>query len=178
MEGKVKLHGTGRAARIDLQDPLTVAYLKAESKSGKPPAPAPPKVKPKATAKAPASGVPKPPAPVAEEKNIPPEKPSNEDEVEAYAGSQALKQLKIREELEKLRLKNRESRGELIKRETVQADVAAVLGIDEDALVRKVCDVVDREVLAVLKQVKREQNKFLKKIGAEKITKEERKNVA
>jgi hypothetical protein len=183
--GKLIKHGKGHAARIRLDDPLTQSYLNGDREQRKGPR------KGKRTV---APTTPAPPEPIAEEKNIPPASPENMDKVEAYIDNQALKRLKLEQEHEKLRLGNREKRGELIKRETVQAfmhrlheidggqwktlglkissDIAAAMGFDDDGVVRKVCDVVDREVLAVMKQIKREQNKFLKKIGAEKLPKE------
>jgi hypothetical protein len=215
-DGKIKLHGQCRAARIDLECPLTKAYLKAPSNPGKATGATPKQVKQKPTRKKDARPQPKQsatqkkdiestPEASPQEPSITPAHPlpqgepldepvSNAEQVEGYLSDQALKRLKLEEEHEKLKLKNRATRGELIERELVQlyahkedeidngqwktlglkisSDVAAMLGIDDDALVRKVCDLIDKEVLSVLKLVKRERNKFLKKIGAEKIPKE------
>ena len=96
------------------------------------------------------------------------------------------------EQIEKLELENRETRKELIARKFVQrfmdqlysihngqlkthglrasSDLAAIFGIEDAALIRRACDKIDKDMLSVLKQIKRDMNKFLKKIGAEKIT--------
>ena len=192
-EGKLVLHGQGRAARVDLECPLTIAYLAAPSNPGKATAPTPGQAKPKPAKKKAAPPAPAPPATVAEEKNIPPDSPANAERVEAFLNKEEVKRAKVEQELEKLILGNKKSRGELIERALVQlyahkedeidngqwktlglkisSDVAAAIGIDDDEHVRKICDVIDREVLSVLKLVKRERNKFLRKIGAEKIAK-------
>ena len=193
-DGKIIIHGTGRAARIDLECPLTIAYLRAPTTPGKATVPAPPTAKPKTIKKKTAPIAPAPDPPVSEEKNIPPDLPANADKVEAFLNKEAVKEKKTQEELEKLKLANQKTRGELIERDTVQdfingmheidngqwktlglkisSKVAAELKIDDDEIVRKVCGVIDAEVLSVLKQIKRDQNRFLKKIGAEKIAKE------
>ena len=182
--GKLVKHGKGRAAYIDLNCPLTIVYMKSPAnqrhvgKTTKPPAP---------------------PVPLAsgkKGKEIPPDLPDNNEAVEAFIANQAIKDLKLQEDYEKVKLNNRKTRGELVERTLVQAfahreheidnsqwkplglkvssDVAAAFGIDDDEKVRKACGIIDREVLAILKQIKREQNKFLKQIGAEKLPKEER----
>jgi hypothetical protein len=187
-KGQLVKHGEGRAAYIDLKCPLTVAYMKngTEQRHGNA------QGKPKARTPKP-PGKPGKAAPPKTAKESAPESPSNDESVQAFVSNEAIKKLKIEEELEKLKLNNRKVRGELIERATVQAfvhsmheidngqwktlglkissDVAAKLDIDDDVKVRAICDVIDREVLAVLKQVKRDQNRFLKKIGAEKIPK-------
>ena len=179
-KGLLVKHGEGRAAYIDLACPMTQAYIKNASvnrhrgKGTKPrskPAPRPPKKK--ATDPAPPS----------------PEAIASAD---AYNDKQLIERRKLMEQIEKLELENRETRKQLIVRKLVQAfmdklyaihngqlkthglrassDVAAIFGIEDDALIRKACDKIDKDMLSVLKQIKREMNKFMKKIGAEKIT--------
>lgn len=193
-DGKIIIHGKGRAARIDLKCPLTIAYLKGESNPGKAPAPDPGQPQRKTPAKKSAPTIPEPEPPVSEEKNIPPDLPANADKVEAFLNKEAVKEAKLREEHEKLKLANAKTRGDLVERELVQgfihrlheidngqwktlgfkisSDVGAVFDSDDPVLVKKACGVIDAGVLSILKQVKREANKFLKKIGAEKIPKE------
>ena len=189
--GKIVKHGTGRTGYIDLKEQLTVAYIESGGKS-----PVKPKPKPKPRTRK----IPRTPPVVdstpTEQEETPSLPPANLDAVEARATQQDLKSLKMEQELLKLQLGNKEKRGELIRRDTVQgfihsmheidqgswatlglkisSDVAAVLGIDDDKLVRKVCDKIDKNVRLVSKQVKREMNKYLKKIGAEKIKKEKK----
>ena len=172
-------HGKGRAAYIDMECPMTQAYIKNASvnrhrgKVTKPqgkPAPAPPK-----------------------DKAIDPAPPSPEAiaSANAFEDKVLVERRKLMEQIEKLELDNRETRKELIPRKLTQAfmdklyaihngqlkthglrassDVAAIFGIEDDALIRKACDKIDKDMLSVLKQIKREMNAFLKKIGAEKI---------
>ncbi|MHC4620922.1 MAG: hypothetical protein ACYTEQ_24515 [Planctomycetota bacterium] len=192
-EGKLKLLGTGRASRIDLDCPLTKAWLVAPTNPGKATAGTPPKAKRKRTAKKAPPADPVNPAPKKTAKAEAPPEPSNADEVNAFMEREDVKSLKIRAELEKLNINNREKRGELVRRDLVQgfihamheidngqwgtldlkiaSDLAALLEVEDDKTTRKIAAVVKREVKAILKQVKREQNKFLKKLGAEKIPK-------
>ena len=193
-DGKIIIHGKGRAARIDLQCPLTIAYLKGESNPGKATTLTPVRGKGKAIAKKTARTTPEPDPPVSEEKNIPPDSPANADKVEAFLSKEAIKEAKLREEHEKLKLANAKTRGDLVERELLQgfihrlheidngqwktlgfkisSDVGAVFGSDDPVLVKRACGIIDAGALSILKQVKREANKFLKKIGAEKIPKE------
>ena len=178
--GLIILHGTGRAAYIDLACPMTQAYIKNASVNrhrgkGTKPRTKPDKAPPKKKALDPA-----PPSPEAIAS------------VEAFTDNQAVTRRKHMEQIEALELKNKETRKELITRELVQAfmnellaihngqlkthglrassDMAAIFGIEDDALIRKACDKIDKDMLSVLKQIKRTMNKFLKKMGAEKIT--------
>lgn len=193
-DGKVVLHGQGRAARIDLKCPLTIAYLAAPSNPGKATAPTPGKVKPKPGSKKAAPPAPAPPATVADADNIPPDSPTNIRAVEAHMDKQEIERLNKLQATKKLELGNAKTRGDLIERETVQSfihqmheidngqwktlgfsissDIAAVFESDDSAKVKEVCGVVDKAVLLVLKQIKRDANRFLRKIGAEKIAKE------
>lgn len=177
--GKLVKHGKGRQSYINLDCPLTIAYMKSDSANrhrGKVGVPAS-KPDPKSTKK---PGKKSSPAPA-----------ENDDDVQAYLDKQEIKHLKIKEEHEKLRLANAKTRGELIDRTVIQdfmhklheidnglwktlglkiaSDVAAVFGSDDDALVRKVCDVVEKETFNILKQVKDDQNEFLKELGARKL---------
>ena len=178
-KGLLVKHGKGRAAYIDMTCPMTQAYIKNASvnrhrgKGTKPqgkPAPAPPKDK--ATDPAPPS-------------------PEAIASANAFEDKVLVERRKLMEQIEKLELDNRETRKELIPRKLTQAfmdklyaihngqlkthglrassDVAAIFGIEDDALIRKACDKIDKDMLSVLKQIKREMNAFLKKIGAEKI---------
>lgn len=184
--GMLIKHGEGRAAYIDLGCPVTKAYMKASAdhRAGvQQPKPKAPKPKPR--------GKTEPPPPSPDQKESPPAAATNMPSVNAFLDKQEAERLKKLQEIEKLTLQNRARRNELIERDAVQefiqgmheidngqwktlglkisSDVAAAFGIDDDQEVRKACDVIDREVLAVLKQIKREQNKFLKSIGAQKL---------
>lgn len=193
-EDRLILHGDGRAGRVDLECPLTVVYL--DGIKVKPSKKKPPRVKPvNAAPKSDDDYIPPPSPPKPDEGESQPDINSEKDK--SLLEQHEIKKLKVVAELEKLNLNNREKRGELVKRYTVQqfmhrlheidngqwktlglklaSSVAAELEIEDEKLVRKVCDVIEKEVLTVLKQVKREQNKFLKKLGAEKLP---RKNAA
>lgn len=180
--GKLVLHGTGRAAYIDLNCPLTKSYTKSRA------------VQRHTGKDTKDHGIPMPPSPKEKEIEYAPPSPESIEQAKAYHDKQEIERLKKLQETQKLELHNAKARGELIERETIQAfinamheidngqwktlglkistDIAAVFGIDKDELIRRACDVVDREVYNILKQVKREQNRFLKKIGASKIPKE------
>lgn len=187
-EGRLKKHGIGRAAYIDLECPLTKAYMKHGTEqrhgghTGKHKAS---KVKPQ--------GKPKEPLPPPPDKKTPPDLPDNNESVNAFKDKQEIERLKKIQEIEKIELHNRRVRGELVERDIIQAfihamheidngqwktlgqkissDIGAVFENDDDDKIRKAADVVEREVMAILKQIKREQNKFLKSIDAEKIPK-------
>lgn len=178
--GLIILHGNGRAAYIDMACPMTQAYIKNASVNrhrGK-------DTKPQGK-----------PAPVATKKKAPdpaPPSPEAQASVDAYNDKQVIERRKLMEQIEKLELENRETRKELITRKLVQAfmnellsihngqlkthglrassDMAAIFGIEDDALIRRACDKIDKDMISVLKQIKRVMNKFLKKMGAEKIT--------
>ena len=178
--GLIILHGTGRAAYIDRECPKTQAYIKNASANrhrGK-------STKPRSK-----------PAPASTKKNAPDPAPASPEAAassKAYEDKQAMERLKLMEQIEKLELDNRESRKELFARKLLQffmdnlysihsgqlkthglrasSDMAAIFGIEDDALIRKACDKIDKDMLGVLKQIKREMNKLLKKVGAEKIT--------
>lgn len=127
-----------------------------------------------------------------------PEPSGNEEAVDAYASKQEVERIKKLKEIDKLDLHNKTTRGQLIPRELVQlfinsmyeidngqwrtlglkiaADIAAALGIDDDEMIRKIADLVDKEALSILKQIKREQKKFLKSIGAKKLDDNKTKN--
>lgn len=192
-KGKLIKNGVGRAAWIDLDDPLTVAYLKGEKPQRSASQPAAQK-KPPATKAAPKKSVPPgtdPAPPPDHEEKSPPAPASNQDRVDDYMDNQRLKRLKLEQEHEKLKLNNREKRGELIKREVVKryihredeidnaqwgtldlkisSKLAADMEIEDEKAIRRIADTVKREVVAVLKQVRRERNAFLKKMGAEKL---------
>lgn len=187
--GALILHGKGRAAYIDLDDPLTVAYMKSPSVNRpRPRTPNPP-------------GKPKAPAPKgSKEKSVPdsPDKQldlpaSNDDQVSDYLANREIDRRKKEQEIEKLTLANKARRNELIEREAVQqfidqiyaihngqlrtlglrasSDLAAIFRIEDDNLIRKACDKIDADVLSILKHIKRDMNKFLKKIGGQKIDK-------
>jgi hypothetical protein len=188
-KGRIVKHGSGRQAYIDLDCPLTKEYMNSSSGNryrGKIASathdPAKPQGKPDAS------------APPKKEKEIAPASPENVASVKAYHDKQEIERRKKIQETKKIELHNAKTRGELVDREVIQAyvhetheidngqwktlglkistDIAAVFGIDDDELIRRACDVVDKEVYNILKQVKRMQNAFLKKIGAEKIPKE------
>lgn len=185
-KGQLIKHGQGRAAYIDMECPMTVAYIKNASVNrhrgkvgGKPRTPRPPRSKPALT------------APSKKEIEQVPLSPEGIASAEAFQNKQAIERLKLLEQIEKLELDNKETRKELIARELLQSfidrlyaihngqlkthglrassDVAAICGIEDDAVIRKMCDKIDKDMLTVLKQIKREMNKFLKKIGAEKL---------
>jgi len=190
-EGRLPVEGSGRAARIDLNHPLTLAWLRTPSTPGK--ALGPPLSRPQGK---PAEKKKAEPSPKPKDKEPPEENgrrglPSNEEDLQEFLQFTSLKNEKLQEELNKVRLDNQKKRGELIERTLVQkfihgiheidngqwktlglkisSDVAAVLGIDEDEKVRSICDLIDKEVMGVLNLIKREQNSFLIKLGAEKI---------
>jgi len=179
-KGLLVKHGTGRAAYIDMACPMTQAYIKNASVNRHRGKTTKPQGKPMAVAPKKKAQDPAPPSPEAQAS------------AEAYNDKQLIERRKLMEQIEKLELENRETRKELIARKPVQAfinklyavhngqlkthglrassDVAAIFGIEDDALIRKACDKIDKDMLSVLKQIKREMNAFLKKIGAEKIT--------
>ena len=184
--GTIILHGTGRAAYIDMECPKTQAYIKNASSNrhrgkgaGSTRAPGKPRTKSTST------------APQNKAQDPAPTSPEAEASVEAFNDKQNITNRKLMEQIEKLELENRETRKELFARKLAQAfmdqlyaihngqlkthglrassDVAAIFGIEDDALIRKACDKIDKDMLDVLKQIKREMNTFLKKIGAKKI---------
>jgi len=177
--GLIILHGTGRAAYIDMACPMTKAYIKNASVNRHRGKSTKPRSKP-----APASTKKKAPEPV-------PDSPEAIASVEAFTDKQTVERRKLMEQIEKLELENRETRKELIGRKFVQrfmdqlyavhngqlkthglrasSDVAAIFGVEDAALIRKASDKIDKDMLSVLKQIKREMNAFMKKIGAEKI---------
>lgn len=184
--GLLILHGEGRAARIDLQCPMTVAYLNgAQVSPGKKKA-ARPKPKPPASNADKASPPPEP--------SPPPPPPDADAKLDAFMDKTEVELHIKAENLVKLKLDNKKKRNELIDRDKVAvfvnsmheidnglwktmgmniaSDVAAVFDSDDDELVRATCAVIEKKVFDILKQVKREQNKFLKKIGAAKLLKE------
>jgi len=192
-EGRLILHGEGRAGRIDLECPLTRAYLATIPNAGRatggpPSAPVQKKIAKVSTPASPSSGG-------SEKKSAKPSPslPSNDEFMKDIQDNVNLKTMKIKEELEKLKLNNQARRNELIERGLVQAfvhsmheidnaqwgtldlkissDLGAVLDIEDDGTIRKIADVVKREVRAILKQVKEEQNKFLKGLGAQPLSK-------
>lgn len=186
-EDRLILHGEGRAGRVDLECPLTVAYLDGAKVT--PSKKKPPRVKPDPVApKAKGDNIP-PASPDKPEAPTPPPPKSEKDK--SLLEQHEIKRLKVEAELEKLNLNNREKRGELIRRDLVKryihkedeidngqwktldmkiaSDVAAMFGIEDEKKVRGAADIIAREVVAILKQVKRERNKFLKKLGAEKL---------
>jgi hypothetical protein len=184
-EGKLIKHGSGRSAYIDMKCPLTKAYIKngtdsrfRPGKAKKKPAPRKPGTKPKA------------PEPTAEQEKSSGPSDEYQESLSFMKEKVSTDRRKKEQEIEKLTLHNRERRGELIEREVVQmfinklyeidngqwktlglkiaSDVAAEFGTDDDVVIRKACDVIDREVLRVLKQIKHEQKEFLRKIGIER----------
>ena len=186
-KGLLVKHGEGRAAYIDMACPMTQAYIKNASvnrhrgkSSGGTRTPREPRSKPDKAPPKKKAPEPAPPSPEAIAS------------ADAYNDKQLIERRKLMEQIEKLELDNRETRKELISRKPVQAfidklyavhngqlkthglrassDVAAIFGIEDDALIRKACDKIDKDMLSVLKQIKREMNMFLKKIGAEQIT--------
>ena len=192
-EGKLILHGKGRAARIDLEHPLTIAYLAAPSNPGKATVPTPSGAQRKPAKKKAAPPAPAPPPTVPTAENVPPASPENIRAAEAYMDKQEIERLNKLQATKKLELHNATTRGDLIERETVQSfihllheidnsqlktlgfkvssDIAAVFGSDDAAKVKETCGLIDAGVMQILKQIKREANKFLKKMGAGKIPK-------
>lgn len=185
-KGQLIKHGQGRAAYVDMACPMTVAYIKNASVNryrgnagGDTRTPGKPQSIPGST-----------PPPKKEPEQAPPS-PEAQASLEAFEDKQSMERRKLIEQIEKLELDNRESRKELFARKLLQSfmdklyalhngqlkthglrassDIAAIFGIEDDALIRKACDKIDKDMLAVLKQIKREMNKFLKKVGAEKL---------
>ena len=186
-KGKLIKHSKARAAYIDMECPVTVAYIKNASVNrhrGKAGEQARTPLQPRAT---PAST-----SPQKKEPEYAPPSPEAQASLGAFQDRQSIERLKLMEQIEKLELGNREARKELIARKLLQSfmdklyaihngqlkthglrassDVAAIFGIEDDELIRKACDKIDKDMLSVLKQIKLEMNKFMKKIGAEKIT--------
>lgn len=180
--GKIVLHGTGRAAYIDLDCPLTKAYSKSRAVQ-------------RHTGKDTFDhGIPVPPSPEDKEIEYAPPSPESIESAKAYHTKQDIERLKKLQETQKLELQNAKSRGELVEREIIQtfvdgmhvidnaqwktldlkvaSDVAALLGINDDEKIKDIADIIGKEVINILKLVKREQNKFLKNIGAKKLPKE------
>ncbi len=178
-KGLLVKHGAGRAAYIDMECPMTQAYIKNASVN-----------RHRGKGTKPRSKLPKG-SPIKKAPEAVPPSPEALASAEAFTDKQQIERRKTMEQVEELELKNRVRRKELITRELVQAfinklytihngqlkthglrassDVAAIFGIEDDALIRKACDKIDKDMLSVLKQIKREMNKFMKKIGAEKI---------
>jgi hypothetical protein len=181
-EGKLILHGKGRASYIDMDCKVTKLYIRNGSinrhikNKGKPRSK--PKTKP----------------PKKKEKESAPESTEHDESAQAFTDKIVTDRDYKRKQTEKIDLEIKARRGELIERYLVQqfieglhiidngqwktlglkvsADVAAVFGIDDEDKIRAACEVIDKETLAILKQVKRESNKFLKKIGAKQIKKQ------
>ena len=187
-KGQLIKHGQGRAAYIDMSCPMTVAYIKNASAN---------RHRGKAGGKARTPrATPAPPPPQKKEPEEAPPSPEAQASAEAFMDKQEIERLKKLEEIENLKIKNAKARGELVERETIQlfidsmyiidngqwrtlglrvsSDVAALLGIDDDDKIRNMADVIDKAAFNTLKQIKREMNKFLKKIGAKKLLKEAR----
>ena len=181
-------HKVGKVNKVDLNCPKTKAYIKSSTSARHIKQSPKPQSKPKS-----------PPPGKKAIKQAPPS-PESIANAEAYHDKQEIERLNKLQATRKLELHNAKERGELIKREIVQrfehrkheidngqwrklgmkisSDVAAVFGIEDEKLVRKACDVIDREVNLILKQIKREQNKYLKGVGAEKISRAGNQNAA
>lgn len=177
--GKIVKHGSGRAAYIDLNCPLTKAYMKspaAQRHTGKDTKPLP---------------ITMPPSPPEKEIEYAPPSPESIESAKAHHDKQEIERLNKLQATKKLELQNQKSRGELVERDTLElfvnstyeidnglwktlglkasTGIAAVFDSDDAEKKREACEVIDKEVFKILKQVKREQNKFLKKLGAEKL---------
>ena len=181
-------HGKGRAGYIDLECPLTIAYMKSDSVNrhrpnrNKPPG--------------------KPPIKSSQKKVTEQAPPSPESiaSVKAFNDKQEIERLKKLQETKKIEIHNAKERGKLIDREIVRAfvhgmheidngqwktlglkvstDIAAELGIEDEEKIRVICDLVDKAAYTILKQVQRAENKFLKKLGAEKLPAKMNQNAA
>lgn len=179
-KGQLIKHGEGRAAYIDTTCPMTQAYIKNASvnryrgKTTKP------------------QGKPATPSPQKKKIEQSPPSPEAQASIAVFNDKQIMDRRKLMEQIEKLEIENRESREELFSRKLLQSfmnklfaihsgqlkthglrassDMAAIFGVEDDALIREACDKIDKDMMTVLKQIKREMNRFLKKIGAEKIT--------
>ena len=187
-KGLLVKHGKGRAAYIDMTCPKTVAYIKNASSNRY-------RGKVGGDARTPRKAQSTPIAASPEKKAPEPVPPSPETiaSAEAYMDKQEIERQKKLEETVGLKIKNSKARGELVERTTVQefidsmhvidngqwrtlglrvsSDVAALLGIDDDDKIRDMAEVIDKAAFKTLKQVKREQNKFLKRIGGVAIFK-------
>lgn len=100
--------------------------------------------------------------------------------------------LKIIEQIKQIQLKLAKERKELIPKELVQkvfgkiyaidvnefqtlpaniiADIASIVGIDDDEKITQLTEVIDKKVFRTLQHIKTTINKFLKEIDAEQIT--------
>ena len=172
--GVLVLHGKGRTSYIDMDCPKTKAYIKSASTN---------RHRPKSTKP---RGKPAPVLPKADRKKSGPEEPDDDNGADEYRLKSKADHLKRLQEIEKLSLANKARRKELIERDMVQdfidelftihngqlktlglrasADVAAIFNIEDDDKIREACDKIDTEMFAVLKQIKRLSNKYLRKI--------------
>jgi transcriptional regulator with XRE-family HTH domain len=179
-EKRLVLHGKGHKSFIKLDDPATKAYIANGSGNRFRQKSVAPKASPKKTVTE--AGKSKKGEPISKSQE------SNDELFKINEENYLIDQKTRQEKLKALQLSNAIMRGEYVRRDLIEeyvdtlfqidnsqfktlglktsSDIGAVFGVDDDNKIRHTCDIIENEVYKILKQIKREQIKFLKKLEA------------